>query len=89
MLALRRKQAAKITPLVGISLGSTPVDPEIGKLLADSFNSAIVPMAWGDVEPHEGERDWSTSDEQIQWCRDAGLRICGGPLVQIDAAAVP
>ena len=76
--ALRQKQAAKVTPLVGVSLGSTPVDPEIGKLLAETFNSAVVPLTWGEVEPHEGKRDWSTSDQQIQWCRDGGLRICGG-----------
>ena len=57
--------------------------------MAETFNSAIVPLAWGEVEPHEGKRDWSTSDPQIQWCRDQGLRITGGPLVQIDRWAVP
>ncbi len=89
VVAVRQKQAAKITPLFGVSLGNKPIEPATGTLLAETFNAAIVPFAWNEVEQHEGKRDWSTSDQQIQWCRDQGLRICGGPLVQIDRAAVP
>ena len=70
-LAARRQQAASNTTLFGISLGPAAVDPAAGQLLADVFNTAIVPLSWGEVEQHEGVRDWSIPDRQIEWCRDA------------------
>jgi hypothetical protein len=88
-LAARRQQAARNATLFGISLGPAAVDPEAGELLAEVFNTAIVPLAWREVEQHEGVRDWSIPDRQLEWCREQGMRVCGGPLVQIDRAAVP
>ena len=32
-------------------------------------------------KPAEGKRDWTVSDEQIEWCRAQGLKICSGPLL--------
>jgi hypothetical protein len=88
-LAARRQQAARNATLFGISLGPVAVDPAAGEWLADVFNTAIIPLSWRDVEQHEGVRDWSIPDQQIEWCRDQGMRICGGPLVQIDRSSVP
>ena len=48
-----------------------------------------MPLAWAEVERQEGQRDWSLSDRQIEWCRSKGLKICAGPLVQLDRLATP
>jgi len=41
------------------------------------------------VEAAEGSFDWSACDRQIDWCREQGLRICLGPLLQPDARGLP
>ena len=48
-----------------------------------------MPLAWAEVERQEGQRDWSLSDRQIDWCRSKGLKVCAGPLVQLDRLATP
>ncbi len=57
--------------------------------LAATFNTATVPLAWREVERLEGNRDWSLSDRQIEWCRSKGLKVCAGPLLQLDRCATP
>ncbi|HTU26414.1 MAG TPA: endo-1,4-beta-xylanase, partial [Pirellulales bacterium] len=88
-LTARRQQAARNSALFGASLGSTAVDPAAGAWLPEVFNTAIVPLSWREVEQHEGVRDWSVADRQIEWCREHGMRVCGGPLVQLDRTSVP
>ena len=73
-LAARRQQAARNATLFGISLGPAAVDPAAGEWLAEVFNTAIVPLSWREVEQHEGVRDWSIPDRQIEWCRDQGMQ---------------
>ena len=41
------------------------------------------------MEVSEGSFDWSVSDRQIEWCREHGLRICLGPLLQPDGRGLP
>src|SRR5581483_1673979 len=33
--------------------------------------------------------DWRLSDRQIEWSRARGLKICGGPLIQLDKRSLP
>ncbi len=54
-----------------------------------TFNMAVVPICWREVEASEGEFSWTVCDTQIQWCRRHGLRVCAGPLVQLDARSLP
>ena len=39
--------------------------------------------------PVEGEFDWTDCDRRMEWCRVQGIRICLGPLVQLDARGLP
>jgi hypothetical protein len=88
-LNTRRQQGSKVTTLFGVSLGSSAVEPVAERWLGDVFNTAIVPLSWREIEQQEGVRDWTTADRQVEWARARGMRICGGPLVQIDRSSVP
>ena len=42
-----------------------------------------------DVEAVEGEYDWTDCDRRMEWCRAKGIRVCLGPLVQLDGRGLP
>jgi hypothetical protein len=48
-----------------------------------------APFTWRRIEPVENARSWHFSDAQIAWCQSRQVRICGGPLLSIDADALP
>jgi hypothetical protein len=88
-LAARRRQATKSTTLMGVSLGTSALPDSIHRPLVGTFNTGSVPLSWREVERQEGRRDWTLSDRQIEWCRAKGLKVCAGPLLQLDRCAAP
>jgi hypothetical protein len=48
-----------------------------------------VPIAWRDVEAVEEEFQWAACDRHIDWCREHGLKVCAGPLLQLDGPGLP
>jgi len=88
-LIASRKQQGRINTLWGVNLGDTnPAEP-MPSGMSGVFNTAVVPFNWQAIEAREGKPDWTTSDQQIEWCRAQGLKICGGPLLQIDKWSLP
>ncbi len=88
-LASRRRQNARLGTLLGINLGAAPLTAEALNAVHDSFNTAVVPLTWRDIEPVEGKPDWSLADKQIEWCRANNMRVCAGPLLQLDKRSIP
>lgn len=88
-LAQRHEGGRKIPALLGSRLEGAPPEGPLENLFATGFNAALVPMLWREVEATQGEGRWETSDRQINWCRDQGLRIVGGPLMQLDQRSIP
>jgi len=89
MLATRHRQTGKLGTLLGVNLGSTkPIDP-VARRLQTAFNTVQVPFLWRDIEAREGHRDFTLADAQIEWARNAGSKICGGPLLAIDKWSLP
>jgi hypothetical protein len=88
-LAARHQQFGKLNTLLGINLGSAVPGEPIASRLGAAFNTALVPFSWRNIEAREGKRDWTTSDQQIEWCRARGFKICTGPLVQVDKWSLP
>jgi hypothetical protein len=87
-LAVRR-QSPRPQTLLGADLGRLAPDEYVGKKYLQAFNAAVVPMAWKEIETTEGAYAWDLADRQVQWCRDHGLAVFAGPLVQLDAHAIP
>ena len=87
--ALRASAGQPLDTLLGVNLAHDPPRRPWEKRLRATFNSAWVPLNWMHVEAEESDPDWSTYDEQIAWCRKAGFRICGGPLLQLDHRGLP
>ncbi len=88
-LTSRARQTTKVTKLLGVNLGSSPLKESLQKEVLTAINAATVPMSWREIEPREGKRDWTNGDRQIEWCRTNGLMVCPGPLVQLNRSALP
>jgi len=88
-IAIRRRTSGKLNVLWGGDLGSTVLDDYVAGQYLQTFNAAIIPLVWREVEAREGEFLWDICDEQMAWCRTHGLTICAGPLVDLDSRAVP
>jgi len=88
-LAARRKQARPISSWFGVHLGRNLPKSNVARQLANTFNMVSVPMTWRTIEAVEGRRTWDEADAQVEWAKSAGLRICAGPLLELDDRGVP
>jgi hypothetical protein len=70
-------------------IDSRPLAESEGTSFVSALNSALIAFHWRDIEPASGRYQWDAFDRQIQWCRDRGLRIVGGPLLQLDRHQMP
>jgi hypothetical protein len=88
-LSVRRRNGVKLSTFFAGNLG-THVPGEAGtKVLAGSFNAAVVPMSWSVLEANAGAPDWGRTDAQIQWCANNKLKVCAGPLLKLDRLNLP
>jgi hypothetical protein len=86
---VRRTQARPIAPWFGVHLGEGQPSAALARQLSLAFNMVSVPTTWRKIQALEGRRDWDVADAQIQWAHQAGLRICAGPLLELDDRGVP
>jgi len=88
-LAVRRRGTGKLTTLLGADLGVSPLDDYAAGQFLQTFNAAIVPMVWREIEAREGKFCWDVYDQQIAWCRANGLTVCAGPILEFDQRCIP
>ncbi|MCA9124196.1 MAG: endo-1,4-beta-xylanase [Planctomycetaceae bacterium] len=88
-LAARHQNAEHLPTLLGCRLGSRPIEGTIVECLTSGFNTAVVPFTWRAIEQNAGKHEWEIFDQQISWCQENGLRVIGGPLLQLDAQHLP
>jgi Glycosyl hydrolase family 10 len=88
-LEVRRAQPRPYTPWFGVHLGGGLPKPAVGRLLTSAFNMVSVPVTWRMIEAVEGRRNWAEADAQIDWAQQSGLRVCAGPLLELDDRGVP
>jgi hypothetical protein len=89
VMTIRHRDAPKLSTLLAGNMGCKPLSEKAARAFGSAFNSAIVPISWHDIEPDEGEFNWNDVDQQIQWCRKNGLKLCGGPLLRLDKRTLP
>jgi hypothetical protein len=88
-IKIRKGPAPRLAILLGGSLDQTVPDSSLAEPFLASFNSAIVPCTWGQIEPQAGQRQWDLVDRQLAWCAANEMRVVGGPLLDLDKNALP
>jgi hypothetical protein len=85
----RRAAASRAPFLIGVTLDELPPEQSFAERALGACNTLSVPFVWRRIEPAENARSWELFDAQIAWCQRHQVRICGGPLVRLDAGALP
>lgn len=88
-LASRHRQSPKLGTFFGIKLGDSELDDNTARRIRAAFNTAMITFNWRQVEPSAGHCDWSVYDRQVEWCQSQGIKICGGPLLELDDRSLP
>jgi hypothetical protein len=88
-LALRHQRETRLNTLLGGRLTRPMTGEAQAAAFSAAFNTTAVPTCWRTIEAIEGQLQWQEVDRQLQWCREKGLRICAGPLLQLDQANLP
>lgn len=88
-LAIRRSQDRQFTSWFGVHLGSHLPKANVARQVVNTFNMVSLPLTWRTIEAVEGRRTWKDADAQVEWAHAAGLRICAGPLLELDDRGVP
>jgi hypothetical protein len=88
-LAVRRRVNGKLPAALAGDLGTGLLDDNTAGLFLQTFNAAVIPFAWREIVASEGAYAWSVTDTQVEWSRAHGLGVYGGPLIQLDRAALP
>ncbi len=89
VLAARRRAAKKLMPILGGNLQTLLPAGALAAQFVRGFNTAVRPRPWSAIEREENRFDFAASDAQIAWARSQGLKVCAGPLVQLDRALLP
>ncbi len=74
---------------MGADVGISPLEDYVAGQFLQTFNAACIPVVWREIEAAEGAYCWDLLDDQVRWCRDRGLVICLGPVMQLDARHLP
>jgi len=87
--AVRRATQPNRFCLLGCMLGQGRMSPKQSEWFRRTFNMVNVPLGWRDAEENAGEWKWFQHDQQMDWAKEAGLRVCGGPLLSFDSSRFP
>jgi hypothetical protein len=85
----QRRQQKPISSWFGVHLGNHLPKANVARQLVSTFNMVAVPLSWRAIEAVEGRRSWDGTDPQIEWAHSAGLRVCAGPMLELDDRGVP
>jgi hypothetical protein len=88
-IAGRRVNTPTLPTFFACRVGGRPFTDVEAAGVRSALNSVTVAFQWREIEPAAGRFQWDAFDRQIQWCREQGLRILGGPLLQLDRHHIP
>jgi hypothetical protein len=89
VFAARAQQGPQNPKLLGGNIGYRIMDERATRRILRAFNSAVVPAHWKSIELDQGRFDFQAAERQLQFCRDQGLRVIGGPLLDLSRANLP
>lgn len=79
-----------LKPAIGTVVSPNVFAPMTQDAITRSCDFITVPMRWIEMEPAEGEYDYTKTDRWIEWAiRQAKIPVVGGPLIDFRSASVP
>ena len=85
----RREFDGPLPALLAGQLGNRPFSESAAHDFLKAFQAVSIPFRWRDLQPSDDIIDSSRVQQQLAWCREHGLRVFGGPLIQLDRLSLP
>jgi hypothetical protein len=83
-----RRQTSPLPTLLAVRLEEVPTGKAVKKVLG-AFNAIVVPFTWKSIEASSGDRNWQEWDKLVDFAHQHDLKVCGGPLIQLDRRTLP
>ena len=87
-IQFRIQQEKQLSTLLGIRVGSLPRWRAEAMVAREACNTVEVSPSWHHVEADSDRIGYEVFDDQMQWAKDQGLRIVGGPLISLQPHAI-
>ncbi|MDG2131791.1 MAG: endo-1,4-beta-xylanase [Fuerstiella sp.] len=85
-ITFRQQRTLNFPMTVGCRI-STPPSEEVA--FGEAFNAAFVTTKWSDLEPEDGEYQWTELDAVMDWATANKMFVIGGPLLDLSADCFP
>jgi hypothetical protein len=89
VFAIRHQRQAELDTPLGVRVDATVEEPPMVELFRSTFNRAVLPMSWHQVEAEETVYRWEEVDRLLDWIEAQGYEPTAGPLVDFSAAHLP
>ena len=79
-----------LKPAIGTLVSPNVFAPMTQDAIIRACDFITVPMRWVEMEPAEGEYDYTKTDRWIEWAiREAKVPVAAGPLIDFRSTSVP
>ncbi len=89
ILELRRTRQGPLPCRFGVRLDSTDQLDQWSDAIQSTFHAASLPFRWSELQPSESSWDDEKARADTEWCRQRGLQIFAGPLLQLETLSLP
>ncbi len=88
-LQARHQSEKQLSTLLGVKIKPTSAWEQDAEAMLPAINTINISMEMGQLETESKSAALSLIDAQLAWARRNSLRIFGGPLINLQAHAVP
>jgi hypothetical protein len=88
LLTARRGSPGPGTVIFGARL-EAPLSGDVEARFLAAANAVLIGLHWPEVEPRQGTFQWAPIDRLVHWCQQHNLRLCMGPLLQMNKHSLP
>ncbi|HYO07430.1 MAG TPA: endo-1,4-beta-xylanase [Tepidisphaeraceae bacterium] len=89
LLNRRRASSSFVKHVVGCRVNSEVQNQKYKDTLAESFDYAVLPMTWKQLQPEEGSFNTEPVDDWVEMLARKRIPIIAGPLISLDEGGVP
>jgi hypothetical protein len=89
LIQRRKANGAFVKHVVGCGIDTSVQNEKYRDILSSSFDYAIVPMSWRQIEPEEHSFQTAAVDDWVEALSKKRLPIIAGPLIQLDETHLP
>jgi hypothetical protein len=89
LIQRRRGNGAFVKHVVGCGIDTSVQNEKYRDVLASSFDYAVVPMSWRQLEPEEHRFETAAVDDWVEALSKKRVPIIAGPLIQLDETHLP